>query len=147
MNSFARHLRPVSIAAFAVLAGLSFTNAREESTLAGSIHPKAHPSVTAQLTHAKVSFETALRAALAHQSGSAIKGELEVEDGSLVYSFDIVTAAGDVAEVEIDAGTAAILGSEIEKAGELEDHEDSKKCSKCCGDEEDDDDEKEEKHE
>ncbi len=146
MNSLARILVTRSIVAFAIFAVVSIAEAKDEPMQTGTIHPKTNLSASALPAQAKVSFETALHAALAHQAGSAIKGKLEVEEGSLVYSFDIVTATGDMVEVEVDAATAAILGTEVEKADDLKEHEDNKKCCKCCGEEEDDDDEKEEKH-
>ncbi len=58
---------------------------------------------------AKLSFEAALHAALAAVPGNAIQGELEVEDGTLMYSFEIVTANREIKEVEIDAGNGKVL--------------------------------------
>jgi uncharacterized membrane protein YkoI len=58
---------------------------------------------------AKISFEAALRTALAAAPGSVIKAELEVEDGNLMYSFEIVGADKKIKEVEIDAGNGRVL--------------------------------------
>jgi uncharacterized membrane protein YkoI len=41
-----------------------------------------------------------------------ILGELEVEDGNLQYSFDIVGADKSVTEVEIDAGDGKVLATD-----------------------------------
>lgn len=59
---------------------------------------------------AKISFTQALTAALARVPGGVIKAELEVEDGNLMYSFEIVDARRKVLEMEIDAGTGQVLG-------------------------------------
>ena len=61
---------------------------------------------------AKVKEEDARRTALesvnAPKAGSA-KGGLGVEDGCLVYAYDIVLPGRPAAEVVIDAGTGKIL--------------------------------------
>ena len=60
---------------------------------------------------AKISRADAEKTALAKFPGGTIKeGEIEDEDGKLIWSFDIKTAASDkLEEVEIDAATGAIL--------------------------------------
>ena len=58
---------------------------------------------------AKISFTQALQTALARVPGGVIKAELEVEDGALMYSFEIVNAQHKVIEVEIDAGNGHVL--------------------------------------
>lgn len=58
---------------------------------------------------AKISFGQALATASRAVKGAVIKGELEAEDGNLMYSFDIVTPAKTVMEVEIDAGNGKVL--------------------------------------
>ena len=80
-----------------------------EKKVGASIRPtgKLKPADLPAL--AKVTFEQALQAALAAVPGSALKGELEVEDGNLLYSFDILSAKKKVMEVEVDAGTGKVL--------------------------------------
>jgi uncharacterized membrane protein YkoI len=63
---------------------------------------------------AKLSFEQALKCALAAVPGGVIKAELEVEDGNLVYSFEIVGADKSITEVEVDAGNGKVLATENE---------------------------------
>jgi uncharacterized membrane protein YkoI len=58
---------------------------------------------------AKITFAQALTTALARVPGGVIKAELEVEDGNLMYSFEIVDARRKILEVEIDAGTGKVL--------------------------------------
>jgi uncharacterized membrane protein YkoI len=43
-----------------------------------------------------------------------VTGELEVEDGNLQYSFDIVGADKKVTEVEIDAGNGKVLATDTD---------------------------------
>ncbi len=80
----------------------------------GSIRPagKVKPADLPAL--AKISFESALKAALTAVPGHVIKAELEVEDGNLMYSFEIVGADKAITEVEIDAGDGKVLGTENE---------------------------------
>jgi uncharacterized membrane protein YkoI len=66
---------------------------------------------------ARISFEQALKAALAAAPGSVIKAELEVEEGNLVYSFEVVGADKSTTEVEIDAGNGKVLATEKEIDG------------------------------
>lgn len=70
---------------------------------AGKVKPADLPAL------AKISFDDALKAARAAAPGSVIKAELAVEDGNLVYSFEIVGADKTVTEVEIDAGNGKVL--------------------------------------
>jgi hypothetical protein len=65
---------------------------------------------------AKINFQQALDAALAKAPGAVIKAELEVENNILMYSFEIVGANKTLTEVEIDAGTGAVLGADDETA-------------------------------
>ncbi len=69
---------------------------------------------------AKVSADDAKRAALSsvNVAGAKIaKGNLEVEDGCLVYSYDVsVPGKSGVDEVYVDAGTGKVLKSMHEPA-------------------------------
>ena len=75
----------------------------------GSIHPAGKVKAVDLPALAKISFDEALKAAHVTFPGAVIKAELEVEDGNLQYSFDIVGADKKVTEVEIDAGDGKVL--------------------------------------
>src|SRR5258708_25879527 len=79
--------------------------AKEENTAAvGSIRPhgKVKPADLPAL--AGISFAAAMKAALIAAPGKIIKAELEIEDGNLMYSFEIVGAGKATTQVQIDAG-------------------------------------------
>ena len=80
-----------------------------EKPVVATIRPAGKPKPADLPALAKITFEQALKAALAAVPGSALKGELEVEEGNLVYSFEILNAQKKVMEVEIDAGTGKVL--------------------------------------
>lgn len=109
-------LRILSLALPLAVAGLAASTAaaKEEKTV-GSIRI-SHKVAPADLPSlAKISYQQALHAALAASPGSVIKGELEVEDGNLMYSFEIVGSNKKITEVEIDAGTGKTLQTETEE--------------------------------
>lgn len=58
---------------------------------------------------AKITMEQAKATALQKVPGEIIEGELEMEKGKLVYSFDIKAADGKIMEVWIDAKNGKIL--------------------------------------
>lgn len=58
---------------------------------------------------AKIDFNRAMQTALATVPGAVLKGELEVENERLMYSFDIVTPNRRIKEVEIDARTGRVI--------------------------------------
>jgi hypothetical protein len=93
--------------------------AKEEPAAAiGSIRP-AKPVKPADLPAlAKISFEAAVKAATTAVPGQIIKAELEVEDGNLMYSFEIVGTDKSITEVEIDAGNGKVLGMDREDTAE-----------------------------
>ncbi len=64
---------------------------------------------------AKISFDEALKTALASVPGKLLKAELEVEDGGLQYSAEIVTADKKITEVEIDAGNGKVLAIDTDE--------------------------------
>jgi len=74
-----------------------------------------HAKLAAQ---AKVSRATAEQTALAKVAGGTIKeGELENEDGKLIWSFDIATPGSkDITEVAVDAISGKVLSVENESA-------------------------------
>jgi uncharacterized membrane protein YkoI len=89
----------------------------------GSIHPgdKVKPADLPALT--KISFQQAMTNALAAVPGAVVKAELEVEDGCLMYSFEIVGSGRKITEVEIDAGNGKVLDTE-DAENEKEDKKD-----------------------
>ena len=108
--------RILSLAIALAIAGLvaPTVGAKEEKTVGSiRINHKVAPADLPSL--AKISYQQALHAALAESPGSVIKGELEVEDGNLMYSFEIVGSNKKITEVEIDAGTGKPLQTENEE--------------------------------
>ena len=94
---------------------LAFSVPASADKLACSI--KASKGATDLKKMAKISLETAQKAALAKQPGTVSKSELEVEDGCLVYSFDIKIAGKSGAqEILVDAGNGKVLSSKHESA-------------------------------
>lgn len=69
---------------------------------------------------ATVSQADAEAAALAAVSGEIVQAELDNENGFVVWSIEVRDAAGTVHDVKIDAGNAAVLGTEAgeDEAGE-----------------------------
>ena len=92
----------------------------EKSAATGSIRPVGAVKSAALPALAKISFEAAMKTALHAAPGAIIKAELEVEDGSLMYSFEIVGAHQSVTEVEIDAGNGQVLGVDHDEPGQNE---------------------------
>ena len=84
--------------------------AKEEKPAAASIRASGSVKPVDLPALAKISFQTAVVNALKAAPGSIIKAELEVEDGNLMYSFEIVGADKKITEVEIDAGNGKVLG-------------------------------------
>ena len=99
----------------AALAALGFSAiptlvAKDEKPAVASIRPSGTVKPVDLPALAKISFQTAVANALKAAPGSVIKAELEVEDGNLMYSFEIVGADKKITEVEIDAGNGKVLG-------------------------------------
>lgn len=82
---------------------------KDEKKIVASIQIKKKVESAELPGLAKISFAAALKTAETAGAGTVIKGELEVEDGNLMYSFDVVTAAKKVLEVEVDAGDGKVL--------------------------------------
>lgn len=120
MNMNLRKLFGIACAAVLAASLTTSSPAREEKAAVGSIRPAGNIKPADLPSMAKVSFDTAMTAALAAVPGHIIKAELEVEDGNLMYSFEIVGAKKSITEVEIDAGNGRVLGTEQEAAGMVE---------------------------
>ncbi len=57
---------------------------------------------------AKISYDAAVKAALAKYPGAVVNTEYEVESDGVAYEFDIVTKDGKTLEVEVDAVTGKV---------------------------------------
>jgi hypothetical protein len=83
---------------------------------------------------AKITAEAATTAALAKVPGGKVeKGELEEEDGKLIFSFDIkVAGKSGIEEVAVDAITGKVLSVEHESpAAEKKEQEQDEKAAKA----------------
>lgn len=110
-----RYLVPTALASLGLLLfSITSTPAAEESHAVGSIRPAGSFPKTELPALTKISLEDALHTALAAIPGSVVVAELEIEDGNLMYSFEIVTAGKTIKEVEIDAGNGKVLAIEEE---------------------------------
>ena len=69
---------------------------------------------------ATVSKADAEAAALATVSGEIVKTELDNENGFAIWSIEIRDAAGTVQDVKVDAGNAAVLGTDSGEDGAAE---------------------------
>lgn len=85
-------------------------------------------------SQAKITMEEARKAALERVPGTIEDGELEKEQGKLVYSFDIRTADG-VSEVWVDAGSGQVIS--IEKETEAQEAAEKHKDKATKGDNDD----------
>lgn len=85
-----------SLLAVGLLAGCTTCNDKDESKLEAQ---------------AKITRADAEKTALAKAPNGTIKsGEIEQEDGKLIWSFDITTPdSKDITEVAVDANTGAVL--------------------------------------
>jgi len=88
----------------------------KEPAVIGSIRPAGKLTPAELSALAKITLPYAMNIALTTVPGTVITAELEVEDGNLQYSFDIVGADKSVTEVEIDAGNGKVLGTDKEGA-------------------------------
>ncbi len=88
--------------------------------LACDTRPAKNTSVSALPSLAKISKAEAEKAALARvnaRSPQIVSAELELEQGCLVYSFDIrLSGKSGVEEILVDAGTGKIVSHKHETA-------------------------------
>lgn len=86
--------------------------------LSCSIHPSKDTQPQALSGLARISRADAQKTALARinaPSKQVVDGELEIEQGCLVYSFDIrISGKTGVEEIRVDAGTGGILSHKHE---------------------------------
>lgn len=124
MKKLLRLTFAAGLLALAVPLILTLATAAEKATPQGSIlltGKDLKPAGLAAL--AKISFADATKAALKAAPGVVVKAELEVEDGNLQFSFEIVGSDKKSTEVEIDAGNGKVLATDKDEAGEKEDDE------------------------
>ena len=99
---------------------LALSTSASAAALSCSIRPAKDTQPVALQTLAKVTPAEAQKAALAKIKASSTKiesSELEVEQGCLVYSFDIaVFGKPGIEEFMVDAGTGKILSHKHESA-------------------------------
>lgn len=106
----------LSAGVYTAKGGVVFSSEVQEPSYKGSISVgQAQESDLPGL--AKLSFEEAMRAALARIPGNVLKAELEDENGYLVYGIEVVSGDRSMTEVKVDAGTGAILSLEKGEAG------------------------------
>ena len=117
MNKFLRLIFAVSCTAALILALATASRAadKEKEAPKGSIRPTGEVKPADLPSLAKITFQQAVAAALKASPGSIIQAELEVEGGTLMYSFRIVGADKKITEVEIDAGNGKVLDTEKEE--------------------------------
>lgn len=88
------------------------------SELSCSIHPPADTADTNLPGLTKISLSKAKKIALSAIKSPSKKvedGELEIEQGCLLYSFDIrVSGSSGIEEIMVDAGTGKILSHKHE---------------------------------
>ncbi len=70
---------------------------------------------------AKISFDSAVNAALQAVPGQVLGAELENENGYLVYGVEILKSDHQIADVKVDAGNGKILKIDTEQ-NENDDH-------------------------
>ncbi|MGH7463273.1 MAG: PepSY domain-containing protein [Longimicrobiales bacterium] len=125
----------VGLLALSALAACERAEGGVESEKSSAVAQSPAPGTTAPVTvteekpgffaRAAIKPEQAQQAALAKVPGGTIaKGELEEEDGRLIYSFDIKVAGQEgITEVHVDAQTGAVLKTEHEDDDEDEENE------------------------
>ena len=72
------------------------------------------------LVATKLSLEEAIAKAKTKFPGRVLEAELENEHGQVVYEIEIASATGAVTEIEVDAQSGEILGSELEDEEDIE---------------------------
>ena len=111
------HFRAIAVCAAVILTPAAATQA------APSRRPAQHEATVKEekaglLARAAIRPDSAIRIANARIPGGRMrKGEIEVEDGKLVYAFDFaIPGKSGVEEVLVDASTGAIVAVEHESA-------------------------------
>ena len=102
------HRRPILMAIMAIVVALPAAAQMQAKTVAPS-----HETMAQLKAEAKISKKAARATAQAQvPRGNVKSGELERENGRLLYSFDIATKGkSGIDEVQIDAITGAVLSN------------------------------------
>ena len=64
---------------------------------------------------ATVTIDQAIKTASEKVPGTVVEAELEKKHGKTVWEVEILGADGNVTEVHIDAGTGAVIDTEVKK--------------------------------
>ena len=114
-------MRPNSLLLLTALAAVPVCLRAQADSAAGPVvEVKLKEEKPGLLAKAKVTDTAARRAALAKvPGGSIVQAEIEMEKGTLIYSYDVrVTGKPGIEEVAVDAHTGAVLSVEHESAAE-----------------------------
>jgi uncharacterized membrane protein YkoI len=69
-----------------------------------------------EMLTAPVTIDRAVSAALARTAGYANSAQLENENGTVVWSVDVVTQDGHKYEVKVDGASGSVISSKIDNA-------------------------------
>ncbi|MGX6566880.1 PepSY domain-containing protein [Cupriavidus necator] len=120
-SAFAVGLGLLTSSGYAVAAGATQTP-NYNSSIKVENHVNGEKAEAARLaTLARLDAAQATAAALAKVPGTAHRVALDNENGNLVYSVEVKTAAGELKDVKIDAGNGQVL--HVDSGGDEEDEE------------------------
>lgn len=91
------------------------------------------------MRQAKISKADAEKIALARVQGTINEGELEMENGKLIYSFDILNRKSGITEVQVDAKTGKIVSVKKESLAQEAAEKRLENNGKMKSDDDDDD--------
>ncbi len=97
------------LAAVLAFGSVAYAQDEDDAPVKGSIAAVKETKKEILAKMVKVSFQGALAVALKRVPGRAVDGELQVENGFLIYYIDIVGMDGKIKGVAVDAGTGAVL--------------------------------------
>ena len=113
-------MRPNSLLLLTVLAAAPLCLRAQTQAARPAVEVKLKEERPGLLAQAKVTDAAARQTALARVlSGSIVQAEIEVEKGTLIYSYDVkVVGKPGIEEVALDASTGAVLSVEHESAAD-----------------------------
>ncbi len=79
------------------------------SSITGSLRVRGNPRAAERAALAHVTFDEATKIALTAVPGKVVAGELDVDNGYLIYDFVVVGEKDTLKEIEIDAGNGKVL--------------------------------------
>jgi len=97
----------------AIMAFGGITVSAQQANQKGSIRIKCDEAGLAEM--AKISMDSAIKAALKEVPGKVLRAELEDENGYLIYGIEIAKADHQIVDVKVDAGNGTILKTGIDK--------------------------------